>query len=113
MNAVPTNQLAVFLFTALLASAALLSSAFGSLYSVYGRFITESASICVTIRWICYAIAATVLVITIAAGTVLAFLSPLIDSITCFIKYVLYLVLVVMNLTPLTVSWRMFQDGRA
>ena len=66
-----------------------------------------------TIRWICYAIAVTVLVITIAAGTVLAFLSPLIDSIACFIKYVLYLVLVVMNLSPLTVSWRMFQDGRA
>jgi hypothetical protein len=96
----------------LLASAALLASAFGSLYS-YGRFITESAPICVTIRWISYAITATVLVITITAGTVLAFLSPLIDSLACFIKYALYLVLVMINVTPLTVSWRMFQDGRA
>ena len=112
-HAVSKDQLAIFLFTALLASAALLTSAFGSLYSVYGRFITESASICVTIWWICYTITATVFVITITAGTVLAFLSPLIDSVAYFIKYALYLVLVVMNVAPLTVSWRMFQDGRA
>jgi hypothetical protein len=113
MNAVPKEQLAAFLFTALLASASLLASAFGNLYSVYARFITEGAPICISIRWICYAIAATVLVITIAAGTVLVFLSPLIDGIAWFIKYVLYLILVLVNVTPLTISWRMFQDGRA
>jgi hypothetical protein len=113
MNAVPKEQLAAFLFTALLASASLLASAFGNLYSVYARFISEGAPICISIRWICYAIAATVLVITIAAGTVLVFLSPLIDGIAWFIKYVLYLILVLVNLTPLTLSWRMFQDGRA
>jgi hypothetical protein len=112
VEAVSKDQLATFLFTALLASAALLSSAFGSLYSVYARFITESARICITIRWICYTITATVLVVTIAAGTVLACLSPLIDSVAWFIKGVLYVVLVVLNVTPLTVSWRMFQDGR-
>lgn len=81
MNAVPKEQLAAFLFTALLASASLLASAFGNLYSVYARFITEGAPICITIRWICYTIAATVLVTTIAAGTVLVFLSPLMDGI--------------------------------
>ena len=109
----PKEQLAAFLFTALLASASLLASAFGNLYSVYARFITEGAPICSTIRCVCYVITATVLVITIAAGVVLASLSPQIDSIAWFIKYVLYLILVLVNLTPLTISWRMFQDGSA
>jgi hypothetical protein len=113
MNAMPKEQLAAFLFTALLASASLLTSAFGNLYSVYARFITEGAAICITIRGICYTIAATVLIITIAAGTVLVFLSPLMDDIAWFIKYVLYLILALINVTPLIISWRMFQDGRA
>jgi hypothetical protein len=42
MNAVTKEQLAAVLFTAL-ASASLLASAFGNLYSVYARFITEGA----------------------------------------------------------------------
>jgi hypothetical protein len=107
------EQLAAFLFTALLASASLLYSAFGNLYSVYARFISDSAPICITIRWICYGIAATVLVITVADASILLFLSPLIDSLASFIKYVLYLILALINLTPITISWRMFQDGRA
>jgi hypothetical protein len=110
---VAKEQLAAFLFTALLASASLLASAFGNLYSVYARFISEHAPICITIRRICYSIAATVLVITIACGTILVFLSPLIDDIAWFIKYVLCLILVLINVTPITISWRMFQDGRA
>ena len=113
MNTVPKVQLAAFLFTALFASASLLASAFGNLYSVYARFITEGAPICITIRWICYAITATVLVTTIAAGAVLASLSPVIDDIGWFIKYVLYLILILVNVTPLMIAWRMFQDGRA
>ena len=113
MNPVAKEQLAAFLFTALLASASLLASAFGNLYSVYARFITEHAPICITIRWICYTIAATVVVITVACGTVLAYLSPSIDGIAWFIKYVLYLILALINITPITISWRMFQDGRA
>lgn len=113
MNVVPKEQLAAFLFTALLASASLLASAFGNLYSVYARFITDHAPICITIRWICYTIAATVLIITVASGTILAVLSPLIDGIAWFIKYVLYLILALINVTPITISWRMFQDGRA
>jgi hypothetical protein len=107
------EQLAAFLFTALLASASLLASAFGNLYSVYARFISEHAPICITIRWICYAIAVTVVVITIACGVILVFLSPSIDEIAWFFKYVLYLVLGLINITPITISWRMFQDGRA
>jgi hypothetical protein len=107
------EQLAAFLFTALLASASLLASAFGNLYSVYARFITEGATICITIRRICYVITATVVVISIAAAIILASLSPLIDGITWFIKYVLYLILVLVNATPMTISYRMFQDGRA
>lgn len=110
---VSKEQLAAFLFTALLASASLFASAFGNLYSVYARFINDGAAICITIRWVCYAITATVLVITIADATVLAFLSPLMDGIAWFIKYVLYLILALVNVTPVTISWRMFQDGRA
>jgi hypothetical protein len=113
MNPVAKEQLAAFLFTALLASASLLASAFGNLYSVYARFITEAAPICITIRRICYTIAATVLVISFTAAIILASLSPLIDSIVWFIKYVLYLILILINVTPLTISYRMFQDGRA
>jgi hypothetical protein len=111
--AVSKEQLAAFLFTALLASASLLASAFGNLYSVYARFINEHAPICITIRWICYAITGTVLVITLAAGTVLVSLSPLIDEIAVFLKYVLFLILVLINVTPVVISWRMFQDGSA
>jgi len=107
------DQLAAFLFATLLASAALLSAAFGSLYSVYARFITESASICIAIRWICYAITATVLVISITNVIIIACLSPAIDGISWSIKYVLYLVTAMINLTPITVSWRMFRDGQA
>jgi hypothetical protein len=106
------EQLAAFLFTALLASASLLASAFGNLYSVYARFITEAAPICITIRRICYVIAATVLLISVAAAIILASLSPLIDDIAWFIKYVLYLILVLINATPITIAYRMFQDGR-
>lgn len=112
-NPVPKEQLAAFLFTALLASASLLASAFGNLYSVYARFITEAAPICIALRRICYVITATVLVISVTAAIILVFLSPLIDSIACFIKYVLYLILVLINATPMTISYRMFQDGRA
>jgi hypothetical protein len=110
---VVADQLAAFLFTALLASASLLASAFGNLYSVYARFISDSAPICITIRWICYSIAVTVVVITMTGAIILAFLSPRIDDIAPFIKYVLYLILILINVTPLTISWRMFQDGRA
>ncbi len=107
------EQLAAFLFTALLASASLLASAFGNLYSVYARFITEGAAICITIRRICYLIAFTVFVISVSAGIILTSLLPLIDSIGLFIKYVLYLVLILINATPITISYRMFQDGCA
>jgi phage-related minor tail protein len=113
-NAVqPKDQLAAFLFTALLASASLLASAFGNLYSVYARFISEHAPICITIRWVCYAIAATVIIITVACAVILNFLSPSIDGMAWFIKYVLYLILVLINVTPITIAWRMYQDGRA
>jgi hypothetical protein len=110
---VAADQLAAFLFTALLASASLLASAFGNLYSVYARFISDAAPICITIRWICYSIAGTVLVITMTGASILVFLSPRIDDIAPFIKYVLYLILILINVTPITISWRMFQDGRA
>jgi hypothetical protein len=106
------EQLAAFLFTALLASASLLASAFGNLYSVYARFITEAAPICITIRRVCYVISATVLVISVAAAIILASLSPAIDGINWFIKYVLYMILVLINATPIIISYRMFQDGR-
>jgi len=113
MVVVAKEQLAAFLFTALLASASLLASAFGNLYSVYARFINDHAPICITIRWICYAIAATVLVITVAAGTLLVFLAPLIDGIAVSLTYVLYLILALINVTPIVIAWRMFQDGSA
>jgi hypothetical protein len=101
------------LFTALLASASLFASAFGNLYSVYARLITDNdvPTIVIRIRRICYAITVTIAVVSVTAGIILAALSSSIDSIAWFVKYVLYLVLVLINITPIMISHGMLKDG--
>jgi len=107
------EQLAAFLFTALLASASLLASAFGNLYSVYARLISdgELPAILMNIRRICYVLTAAIAFISLTDSIILAALWPDIDEIGSYVKYVLYLVLVLINVTPVMISRWMWKDG--
>ena len=110
------EQLAAFLFSALIASASLLASSFGNLYAVYARSVSEMPPppISITIRRICYALAVTVLVITgTCAYIFLTSLAPRIDRISWVIKYPVYLILLLINLAPTMIAGKIFQDGRS
>ena len=107
------EQIAISLFAALLASASLLVSAFGTLYSVYARAVTESSPICYTIRKICYALAFTILLISLTEIRILVFLSLNIEAVVPYLQYVLFLIVGVINVSPMVISWRMYNDNRA
>jgi len=107
------QQLAAFLFSALLASASLLVSAFGNLYSVYVKAVSDELSICKTLRKLCYMLAVTIFVITLTAGGILLFLSQNLDQIIPYLHYIVLLILAIINISPLRISWMMFSDSRA
>jgi hypothetical protein len=110
---VNSQQLATFLFSALLASGSLLISAFGNLYTAYLRATAERVTaILPIIRRLCYLIALTVVLISATNLVVAHFLYAALDAIVPHIAIVLYVIVVFIAVPPAIISYRMFKDAR-
>jgi hypothetical protein len=109
---VPKDQLATFLLSALLASESLLLAAFGNLYSVYTTLMMRGgAGISRTLRILCVLLALTIALISIAAVTVINVLSGALSQVVPHIEYALYLITILIALSPVVVSWRILKDA--
>lgn len=114
MSAAETQAFA-FIFSALLASESLLVSVFGSLYAVYGRYMTTAdAQIVQTLRLLCYTIAFTVFLIAILNFYILfALQGGLLTVLPAFFIVLVSIIVIMISVPPLVISWRMYQDGAA
>ena len=91
-----------------------LFSAFGTLLSAYMRAIAEKAvGIAIIIRKLCYLISTTIVIISLTAIAVANYLSDTLDAIIPHIVIMLYLIVVLISITPIVISWRMYLDASA
>ena len=111
-NRVTTDQLATFLFSALLSSESLLVSAFGALYAAYLRAIAERRdALASRIRPICYLVTLTMCVISAVAFVTASFLSQRLDEIFPHVVYALYAIVVLIDIPPIVLSYGMRNDA--
>jgi hypothetical protein len=108
----PDAQFAAFLVSALLTAEALLVAVFGSLYSVYGAYMTTGAApICRLLRWLC-GLMTLIIVIAAALG---AYSVNLLATAAPQIPTIIFLglgVIVVLIPTPaVLITWRMYKDA--
>lgn len=89
-------------------------SAFGNLYSAYLRASAEKlSSIMATLRWLCYVIAATVVLISGTNIFVIAHMAATLSAIFGYVDWLLYLIVVLISVPPVVIAIRMYKDASA
>jgi hypothetical protein len=109
---VASEQVATFLFSALLASESLLISAFGTLVAAHMRAIAEAVvNIAIVTRQMCYLISFTIVVISLTNLYMATYLSETLDKILPHIVLILYLIVILIAIPPLVIARRMYIDA--
>ena len=105
-------EFAEFLISALIAAESLLVSAFGSLYSVYGAYMTTGAApICAVLRWLCLLLTLVVVVsalLAVYATYQVQLASPRIPRL---VLVGLYLIVLLIPVPAGVITWRMYKDA--
>lgn len=104
-------QLALWLFTALIAVESLLVSVFGNLYTVYARYWTaDGAPICDTIRRMSYILSVVIMLAGILALYSLWNLYCNVYELTFYIALALALIVALIPIPAVVISWKLYKD---
>lgn len=105
-------QISTFLFTAMIAVESLLVSVYGSLYTVYARYMTENgAPICKTIRGLSYLLSVIIVSSGLLALYAICTLYYEVSGFTWFIALALAVLVCSIFVPPIVISRRMYLDA--